>query len=61
MAQRKRVVGDFFRRIFLFKFLKVGVIFFEKQLLLNKINTGEIMDGKTIMLLQYAQIHGFFV
>jgi nudix-type nucleoside diphosphatase (YffH/AdpP family) len=38
----------------------IGVIELPFAQALAMINTGEIADGKTIMLLQYAQIHGMF-
>jgi GDP-mannose pyrophosphatase NudK len=40
---------------------EIEVLELDFQHALNLIQTGEIMDGKTIMLLQYAQIHGFFL
>jgi nudix-type nucleoside diphosphatase (YffH/AdpP family) len=36
----------------------IGVVELPFAQALEMINTGEIADGKTIMLLQYAQIHG---
>jgi len=38
----------------------IGVVELPFAQALNMIRTGEIADGKTIMLLQYAQIHGLF-